>query len=436
MARLRINYALKTNEDKTEASLLYVMFTFNGKRYKISMGVKVPPIYWDSNTNRVIVSNQQPQSLQRQMKRVNRFLEAFEKSLDTIVLHPNHPNYCEKDIDIKGLVKVRIELLHGREKQEDEKKNTTPLEYFHRVVDEMPKKVIRRTSKIIEDKTVGHHRIVLKRFERFIAYKHWVASSFSIFNKNFEADMEHWMLSVEEYSANTVAATFSVMKIWLKQAEEEGLITDKSFHSWKSKGTDVQHIYLNEEELKAIYNLNFEEILKLHPNAKYEETRDIFILAAHIGIRYGDLSSLNKSNWDLVNRTVEVHTHKTGATVLVPLTPTVIEIYNKYKGKFPIPREKGKFNAQLQKIGRLAGIDQTIYIKKNVGGKVVIEEKKKYELISSHTARRSFATNLYLRCKDAHLVMNFTGHTTEDNFKKYICIDKKEYADMAREYFD
>lgn len=435
MARLRINYALKTNEDKTEASLLYVMFTFNGKRYKISMGVKVPPIYWDSNTNRVIVSNQQPQSLQRQMKRVNKFLEAFEKSLDTIVLHPNHPNYCEKDIDIKGLVKVRIELLHGKEKQEDEKNNITPLEYFHRVVDEMPKKVIRRTSKIIEDKTVGHHRIVLKRFERFIAYKHWVASSFSIFNKNFEADMEQWMLSVEEYSANTVAATFSVMKIWLKKAEEEGLITDKSFHSWKSKGTDVQHIYLNEEELKAIYNLNFEEILKLHPNAKYEETRDIFILAAHIGIRYGDLSSLNKSNWDLANRTVEVHTHKTGATVLVPLTSTVIEIYKKYKGKFPIPREKGKFNAQLQKIGKLAGIDQTIYVKKNVGGKIVIEEKKKYELISSHTARRSFATNLYLRCKDARMVMNFTGHTTEENFRKYICISKSEMAEMAREYF-
>ena len=436
MARLRINYALKTNEDKTEASLLYVMFTFNGKRYKISMGVKVPHIYWDSNANRVIVSNQQPQSLQRQMKRVNKFLEAFEKSLDTIVLHPNHPNYCEKDIDIKGLVKVRIELLHGKEKQEEEKNSITPLEYFHKVVDEMPKKVIRRTSKIIEDKTVGHHKIVLKRFERFIDYKHWVASSFSIFNKNFEADMEQWMLSVEEYSANTVAATFSVMKIWLKQAEEEGLITDKSFHSWKSKGSDVQHIYLNEEELKAIYDLNFEEILKLHPNAKYEETRDIFILAAHIGIRYGDLSSLNKSNWDLTNRTVEVHTHKTGATVLVPLTSTVIEIYKKYKGKFPIPREKGKFNAQLQKIGKLAGIDQTIYVKKNVGGKIVIEEKKKYELISSHTARRSFATNLYLRCKDTQLVMNFTGHTTEENFRKYICISKAEKAEMAREYFD
>lgn len=83
----------------------------------------------------------------------------------------------------------------------------------------------------------------------------------------------------------------------------------------------------------------------------------------------------------------------------------------------------------------MAGIDQTIYVKKNVGGKIVIEEKKKYELISSHTARRSFATNLYLRCKDARMVMNFTGHTTEENFRKYICISKTEMAEMAREYF-
>lgn len=435
MARLKINYALKTISDKTEATLLYVMFTFNRKRYKLSLGVKVPPIYWDTETNRAIVSNQQPQTLQRQMKRVNKFLDLFERDLDTIVLHPNHPNYCDKDINIKGLVKVRIELLHGKEKQEEEKKVITPLDFFHRVVDEMPKKVIRRTSKVIESKTVGHHQIVLKRFERFLNYNHWVASSFSIFNKNFESEMEQWMLGVEEYSANTVAATFSVMKVWLKKAEEEGLISDKSFHSWKSKGADVQHIYLNEDELNAIYNLNFDDIIKLHPNAKYEETRDIFIIAAHIGIRYGDLSSLNKSNWDIENKTVEVHTHKTGTTVLVPLTSTVIELYKKYNGKFPTPRDKSRFNEQLQKIGEFAGIVQTIYIKKNVGGIVVIEEKKKYELISSHTARRSFATNLYLRCRNARLVMNFTGHTTEENFRKYICVEKSEYVEMAREFF-
>ncbi len=440
---IKLNYALKSEVDKTQPALLYVMFTLGGRRKKISLGYKVVPEYWDSETNTVLISSKQTQLQQREMKRINKFLKQFEHYVSTLIDADVIADYEAKlesagTVEKYGIVatlKQAIDKIKGIEIEEEEKKNITPLDYFHRVVDEMPKKVIRRTSKIIESGTVGHHRIVLKRFERFLKYTHWVASSFSIFNKNFENEMEQWMLNVEEYSANTVAATFSVMKIWLKQAEEEGLITDKSFHSWRSKGTDVQHIYLNDAELEAIYNLNFDEILKLHPNAKYEETRDIFIIASHIGIRYGDLSSLNKSNWDMEKKEVEVHTHKTGATVNIPLTSTVIELYEKYKGKFPIPREKGKFNAQLQKIGKLAGIDQTIFIKKNIGGKVVIEEKKKYELISSHTARRSFATNLYLRSKDTRLVMYCTGHKTEESFRKYICIEKSEYVERAREYF-
>lgn len=440
---IKLNYALKSEADKTQSALLYVMFTLGGRRKKISLGYKVVPEYWDSDTNRVLTSSKQTQLQQREMKRINRFLNQFEKYVSTMVDADYLADY-EAQIERAGNVekygivarlKQVIAQIKGGEIKEEEKKNITPMEYFHKVVEEMPKKVIRRTSKVIESRTVGHHQIVLKRFERFLKYTHWVASSFSIFNKNFESEMEQWMLGVEEYSANTVAATFSVMKVWLKQAEEEGLISDKSFHSWKSKGADVQHIYLNEDELNAIYNLNFDDIIKLHPNAKYEETRDIFIIAAHIGIRYGDLSSLNKSNWDIENKTVEVHTHKTGTTVLIPLTSTVIELYKKYNGKFPTPRDKSRFNEQLQKIGEFAGIDQTIYIKKNVGGKVVIEEKKKYELISSHTARRSFATNLYLRCRNARLVMNFTGHTTEENFRKYICVEKSEYVEMAREFF-
>lgn len=441
---IKLNYALKSEADKTQPALLYVMFTLGGKRKKISLGYKIIPEYWDAETNTVLISSKQTQLQQREMKRINKFLKQFEHYVSTM-MDANYLADYEMQVERAGTTekygivatfKQAIEKIKGVETEEEEKKNITPLEYFHKVVDEMPKKVIRRTSKIIEDKTVGHHKIVLKRVERFFSYKHWIASSFSVFNKNFEADMEHWMLSVEEYSANTVAATFSVMKIWLKQAEDENLITDKSFHNWRSKGSDVQHIYLNEAELKAIYELNFDEIVKLHPNAKYEETRDIFILAANIGLRYGDLSSLNRANWDLENRTVQVHTHKTGATVKVPLSTVVIELYNKYKGHFPQPREKGKFNTQLQKIGELAGINQTIFIKKNIGGKIVIEEKKKYQLISSHTARRSFATNLYLKSKNARLVMNFTGHTTEENFRKYICVEKNEYVEMAREFFD
>lgn len=83
----------------------------------------------------------------------------------------------------------------------------------------------------------------------------------------------------------------------------------------------------------------------------------------------------------------------------------------------------------------IAGIDEVIYNKVNKGGKIEQVATPKYELVSSHTARRSFATNLYKKTHDSLMVMKFTGHTTEENFLKYICIDDEEMVERAKRYF-
>ena len=435
--RIKINYELK---NRTEIdTLISITFTFLGKRYKVSLGEKVPPQYWDAEANRAVITSNQTQAQQRQLKRLNRFLTNFEDSLKTIVVGDSEDAQSRYPKFIADLVKARVDALHGKEKKEEERRALTPLEYFAKVVDDMPKKVIKRTGKFIEDKTVNHHKIVLKRVASFFDDAHLRNANFSIFDKYFEGRMEQWMLK-KEYSPNTVATTFSVMKVWLNQAEEEGLLTNKSFHTWKSKGFDVQHIYLTEDELMAIYALPFTDEFnaahKIDPKSCIEQTRDIFIIASQIGLRYGDMGSLNRSNWDIDNRTVEVHTHKTGETVKVPLTTVVIEIYNKYGGNFPQPIDRGKFNMQLTRICEFAGLTDTVYVKSTSGGKRTIVGKRKCDMVSSHTARRSFATNLYKRCKNPRMVMAFTGHKTEENFRKYICIDKEEMVDMAKEFFN
>ncbi len=441
--KLKPTYGFKSRKNENEPSLLYLMFTLGGKQYKISLGVKVAPMYWVKETNRVEISNQQKQLQQREYKRTNKFLDALEEEinimLDADVLADYESKLTPESVDKYGIVatiKGKIDKIRGIEKAEEEVKNITPLQFFQRVIEDMPKKVVKRTGKLIDNKTIEHHNIVLKRFIAYCKDKFLGEGYFGMFNNRFEEQMESWMLSEKGYAPNSVCATFSVMKVWLNKAEEEGLITDKSFHSWKSKGYDVQHIYLTEEELKKIYALDFTEQKRLHPNLATEATRDLFILASQIGLRYGDLSKLNSSNWDIENRKVEVHTTKTSETVVVPLSPIAIELYKKYEGKFPKPQDKGKFNRQLEKCGEMAGLTQPVFVKSNTGGKIQIIEKKKFELISSHTARRSFATNLYKRCKNARMVMAFTGHKTEENFRKYICIEKEEMADMAMEFFN
>lgn len=441
--KIKPTYGFKSRKEVSEPSLLYLMFTLGGKQYKVSTGFKVAPMYWDKENNRVFISSQQKQLEQREMKKVNRFLDSLEKEISTMLDADVLADYESKlvpsavaEYGIIATMKRTIDKIKGKEVKEEEQRSISVLDYFKKVIDEMPKKVIKRTGKFIENRTIGHHRIVLKRFENFLNAKHLGNGKFSMFNKHFESEMEQWMLGEQDYTPNTVCATFSVMKVWLKMAEEEGLISDKSFHSWKSKGYDVQHIYLTEAEIKAIYELDFTELKRLHPNSAAEATRDLFVLASQIGLRYGDLERLNSSNWDIENRTIQVHTHKTSETVLVPLTTIAIEIYKKYNGNFPKVQDKGKFNAQLEKIGKLAGLTQSVFVKSNAGGRIEVVEKKKYEMISSHTARRSFATNLYKRCRNARMVMAFTGHKTEENFRKYICIEQEEMAEMAKSYFD
>ena len=157
---IKLNYALKSEADKTQPALLYVMFTLGGKRKKISLGYKIVPEYWDSETNTVLISSKQTQLQQREMKRINKFLKQFEQYVLTLMdadyLADYESRLLPSTVGKYGIVakfKEAIDKIKGKETEEEEKKNITPLEYFHKVVDEMPKKVIRRTSKIIDDET-------------------------------------------------------------------------------------------------------------------------------------------------------------------------------------------------------------------------------------------------------------------------------------------
>lgn len=82
----------------------------------------------------------------------------------------------------------------------------------------------------------------------------------------------------------------------------------------------------------------------------------------------------------------------------------------------------------------IAGIDSDVYSMNRTGGIFRQTHSKKWQLVTSHTARRSFATNMYLKCRDARMVMAITGHTTEENFMKYICVSQIENAERARQY--
>ena len=73
---------------------------------------------------------------------------------------------------------------------------------------------------------------------------------------------------------------------------------------------------------------------------------------------------------------------------------------------------------------------------RTVGGKLITITFEKHEGVTSHTGRRSFATNMYKRGLQSYMIMSVTGHKTEKSFLKYIKVKQHEHAAMMKKAWE
>jgi integrase len=125
----------------------------------------------------------------------------------------------------------------------------------------------------------------------------------------------------------------------------------------------------------------------------------------------------------------------------VPLHPKVLEILNKRKGKFPYPISDQKYNDFIKTVCELAEINELTkgskLVETETDSKVYRKKTgmyKKYDLVTSHIGRRSFATNFYGKIKTIYLIY-MTGHSTESLFLEYVGKSNKDLALEITKYF-
>jgi len=126
---------------------------------------------------------------------------------------------------------------------------------------------------------------------------------------------------------------------------------------------------------------------------------------------------------------------KTMNHVVIPLNDIAKKIIKKYDGGIPEGIHMNEFNKLIKGIAKKAGIDEEIIITQKRGAKRIELTYKKYELIASHTCRRSFCTNEYLKGTPALFIMKISGHRTERNFLKYIKVDEQVAAQKMLEFW-
>jgi integrase len=209
-------------------------------------------------------------------------------------------------------------------------------------------------------------------------------------------------------------------------AFELGLTKNESFKSNKFKvlKEETDDIYLTLDELNRIWALEYKV------DTKKEQARDLFLIGAFTGLRVSDYNSISNNNITEVNgvKMLKVKTTKTGQVVAIPLHPIVLTILNKYNGNPPQSMPEQKINEKIKDVCLDAGIDDVEYINKTKGGLKITEKKHRFELVKTHTARRSFCTNAYLSGMSSLDIMSISGHKTESAFMKYIKVTPEQVA--------
>ncbi len=274
-------------------------------------------------------------------------------------------------------------------------------------------------------KTLGKHDFLIEEinstfYKKFVSYLQREIPQTDEQGNHIFDDNNNPVYIKKEFTQNTVGKHIRILKLMLN----EGDFNEINTSSFKVFNEEVDSIYLNEDELKSIKEVNLTE----HPHL--DRARDQFLILAWTGSRYSELGKIVSS--DIKDGFITYRQQKTNNKVTIPLHPVVVEILDKYNHNIPPTISNQKFNKYIKEVGRLAGITTNQTDTKTIGGQLITNTIAKYELISSHTGRRSFCTNMYKRGLQTLMIMSISGHKTEKSFLKYIKVRQEEHAEMMK----
>lgn len=375
------------------SSVIYMHHHIDGERFKVSTGVKVDADKWS-------VANNKPTNSQIMYKTIN--VSAHLKQCE-FYLHMALR-------DLTELGGGMPELMNFYRQREAGKRTIKPtgtdfMSYFYDYY-----KKLEAEGK----STYLSYQTTYRRLEKYFGKK---KPTFSEINIQFYEDFGKWLetsggLSESNdvgLSKNTISGQWKNIKnIMNRTLGKQHNSTD--FKSFERHEERSDNIALTQEEVDQISNVKL--------TGHLDKVRDYFLLQCYTGVRFSDIDKVNSSN--IKDGFLTYTADKTDEECIVPIRPQAKAILAKYKGKLPPVMSNQKYNDYIKLIGQEAKITDPFNSRITVGGKKVKSGKMRWQEMSSHTGRRTFATLCVEASVPVHLIMQMTGHLTLDNFDKYV----------------
>jgi len=279
--------------------------------------------------------------------------------------------------------------------------------------------------------TQKHYRkqkVLLERFE-----KSFGKLSFQSFSQRFADELTKFMRD-ENYNDSTIEQTFSKMRALLNYARKYNAIPTVPEFKSPAKAMDTGAVYLNDDEIIRIYERIQQPIKGYNNETDLIIYGKIFVLGTQLGVRVSDLkvdpgNVIEKENKKYLN----LSNKKTISQVIIPLTALADQILSEFN--YTIPGFSDiLMNRYIKIVCELAKIDEVVIYRAVIGGQMKEEKFYKYERITSHTMRRSFATNMFLAGVPVLVIMRITGHKTIESFMRYIRITNQQAAEVMAKH--
>ena len=411
------------NKNKKKSSI-DVIVRFKNERYKRAVGASIETTYWNNGWCREIMEYPHGKSVNSLLKKYQRACNSVCDDFELAMEIPLEPEFWEQvDLVMTGCVKKKLSFT----------------EFMRSYIEDL-KKIMKPDSVKPFTSALG----LLDKYEE----KRGVTLFFKNIDLEFYNDFKAFM-SEGNYAESYFGTIIKKIKRTYNDAKDVYKLHNlANIQKFKVPTPSADTIALDEDEILKIYKLEItpEVVRRFFPDMSDREvdlkiqscivSKNKFLAGYCTALRISDVQKLAEIN--LQNNQVKItSTTKTEVPVIIPLHWILKEIL---EGGFDLRTRMAdqNINERIKDVCRMAGIDQMIQITRKEITKTITMHIPKYEAVTTHTARRSGATNMYKSGIPTLSCMKITGHQTEQEFFKYIKIDQEENARIlaSSDYFN
>lgn len=404
-----IHYTHKVNSDGTSPVIIQVIQDGKVKKKTIA---NILEDQWNDETKRVIMKK-----------------------------HPNAATINKKLSD--GFNRIEGILFSGEfdidaifKSGESKPPSTDFIKYFEKLIADTISgdRVKPKSAARYAQQTINNYSIALSILKRYMADRKIKTLTFDDINLEFYYDYKDYFFNTEKLSDNYFGAATKVIKICMAESQEAELHNNTAYKSKRfvNISYEADNVYLTEAQLTKFAEFDFSNKPTL------DRVRDLFLVGCWTGLRFSDFNNIDPKN--IEGDFIDIKTQKTGKSVVIPIHESLRAIINKYKDKtpnsLPPPITNQRLNSYIKDALKDAKFTEAVSLEKHRAGSKLVRNKPLHDWVTTHTARRSFASNMFRMGVPTLAIMAITGHRTESSFLKYIKLTPREMAEIMREIWN